>query len=113
MTLLSRIISVSEMDTDVQDAEEYVVLAKNGSGDWTALISGEGVTKASGMTKKMQTPIVLAAMNCLAVIHTSLQNGRNNSLEKSVIKLLKKELERSKSGRKVKKTKSGRNIRKK
>jgi uncharacterized protein YfaQ (DUF2300 family) len=74
MTLLSRIISVSEMDTDVQDAEEYVVLAKNGSGDWTALISGEGVTKASATTKKMQTPIVLAAMNCLAVIHTSLKN---------------------------------------
>ena len=101
------------MDTDVQDAEEYVVLAKNGSGDWTALISGEGVTKASATTKKMQTPIVLAAMNCLAVIHTSLQSGKSNSLEKSVMRLLKKEQERLKGGRKVKKTKSGKSIKRK
>lgn len=113
MTLLSQTISESGMDTDANGADDYVVLVRSGSGDWTALISGEGVTKAYGMTKKTQTPIALAAMSCLAAIHTSSLSGRNNSLERSVIRLLRKEQERLDGGRKEKKTRSGSNTKKK
>lgn len=113
MTQRSLITFAKETSTHVSRAVESVKSAKSGYGGLIAHIFGEGITNQSGMTKRMRTLIVLLATISLGVTHTISKSGRKISLEKRVIRLLKNELERSKGGRKVKKTKSEKCIKKK
>lgn len=113
MTSRSRNTSGKGTPTLARTAVGSAALETNGYIGLIVLTFGDEETRASGMTKIMQTLTVFPVTKDLVATHMTFGNGNRGNLVISGIENSKNEQERSKGGRKVKKTRSGKCTKKK